>query len=144
MAGSIRGFEVDTRYFTGNFAPRISIQATRLTPEAMKRTKGMQKRADRMGTKADADEYEAVSVLKSDEWDTLVPMHSLTPGYAGESKSFFELTGASSQLTYTHIRLNLFPDGGVARFRTFGVAAPNLRQFKFDMKERQRDIKLSG
>lgn len=30
----------------------------------------------------------------------------------------------ASDGTYTHVRLNVFPDGGIARFRVFGTASP--------------------
>ena len=35
LPGSIRGFEVDTSFFTGNFAPRMSIQGATLTREQL-------------------------------------------------------------------------------------------------------------
>lgn len=31
--GTLRGVDLDTAFFTGNFAPRVSIQAAYLTPE---------------------------------------------------------------------------------------------------------------
>jgi allantoicase len=42
------------------------------------------------------------------------------------SQNVFEI---NNEKTYTHVRLNMFPDGGVARFRVYGEADVNWNQF---------------
>ena len=48
-------------------------------------------------------------------------MLELKPGYEDTRKSYFVV---DSRETWTHLRLNLYPDGGVARFRVYGHASP--------------------
>ena len=50
-------------------------------------------------------------------WDEIVPRSTLS----GDSQQVFPV---SSRRRYTHVRLNNFPDGGVARLRVHGVAVP--------------------
>jgi allantoicase len=64
LPGSIKGVEMDTRYFTGNYAPKISVQAAKLGPEEERKTKGLQKRVKRMGMRADEDELGQVNYSK--------------------------------------------------------------------------------
>jgi allantoicase len=46
-------------------------------------------------------------------WRTIVPVVRLQ----GDQRSFF---GADPSEAFTHVRLNIFPDGGVARLRVYG------------------------
>jgi allantoicase len=59
--------------------------------------------------------------LSALDWTTIVPRSPLT----GDSEKFFAVTSATR---YTHVRLTIYPDGGVARFRVHGapVADPRL------------------
>ncbi len=50
-------------------------------------------------------------------WRTLLPQTSLQP------HARFRWTSEIAPLTATHVRLNIFPDGGVARLRVFGRLA---------------------
>lgn len=70
-----------------------------------------------MGTECCSEALEQVKSIGSQNWDELIPMSSLTPGYVETSVSFFKVT---SDKVYTHIRLNIFPDGGIARLRVYG------------------------
>lgn len=55
-------------------------------------------------------------------------MSNLGPGYEESSRSFFsaKLSHNNRKQRFTHIRLNLYPDGGVARLRVYGIAVPEL------------------
>nr|XP_014350413.1 PREDICTED: probable allantoicase isoform X2 [Latimeria chalumnae] len=75
-------------------------------------------RGDRIGTAASEEELEAVKKLKSDSWTILVPMTELKPGYIDCSHNYFSV---NSQQRWTHIRLNVYPDGGIARLKVYGV-----------------------
>ena len=46
-------------------------------------------------------------------WKTILPQSSLQPG----SQNFFEITDND---VYTHLRLHIYPDGGVARLKVYG------------------------
>ena len=57
-------------------------------------------------------------VKPSRRWTTLVPETSLEP----DGRHEFEVSGGGGPAT--HVRLNIYPDGGVARLRLFGTMAP--------------------
>jgi allantoicase len=63
--------------------------------------------------------YPSPEELTAAEWDTLVPKAPLQ----GDAKHYFDV---SVERRYTHVRLTMHPDGGVARLRAFGepVADP--------------------
>ncbi|XP_025071995.1 probable allantoicase [Alligator sinensis] len=115
VPGTIHGFEVNTSFFAGNCAPRISVQAA-----CLKRVEipELWPRGDRIGTAASDEEFEAVKKMKSEEWNFLVPMTELKPGSLDTSQSYFS---AHSKQRWTHVRFNIYPDGGIARFKVFGI-----------------------
>ncbi|XP_043926417.1 probable allantoicase [Protopterus annectens] len=115
VPGIIHGFDIDTSYFTGNYAPRISVQAACLNQE---KVRNVLPRGERMGTAASDEEMEAIEKLMSDSWIELVPMSKLQPGYTDTCHNYFPVT---AQRRWTHIRLNLYPDGGIARMKVYGV-----------------------
>ena len=85
LAGEIRGVDIDTTYFTGNFPPAASLEACYSDREPG----------------ADAD------------WVTLIESTAL----AGNSHHYF---GIENKSTFNYLRLNIFPDGGIARLRVYG------------------------
>ncbi|MFB3076859.1 MAG: allantoicase, partial [Lysobacterales bacterium] len=85
LAGIIKGVDIDTTHFTGNYPPAASLDA-----------------CNRAG---DPDD--------NTDWVNLIPSVSLN----GDSHHYFEIDEAAS---FTHIRLNIYPDGGVARLRIYG------------------------
>merc|ERR1719342_1766367 len=118
LPGTIFGIQLDTSFFTGNFAPRASIQAARLEKDVE-----LERTAGERGTAATVEQLEAASNLQSEKWETLVEMTSLGAGYKDTCNSYFTVGGPSGLGPFTHVRLNIFPDGGVARCRVFGVAS---------------------
>ncbi|KON80786.1 allantoicase [Azoarcus sp. PA01] len=86
--GTIRGFDVDTSHFTGNYAPAVSIEAT----------------------VSDTDD---VAALKDAKWVEVLPSTSL-------SGNSHHLLRANSDKAFTHLRVNIYPDGGIARLRVYG------------------------
>jgi allantoicase len=54
----------------------------------------------------------------ANSWAVIVPPATL----AGDSHNF--LRAAPSEVVYSHVRLNLLPDGGVARLRVYGRPSP--------------------
>jgi allantoicase len=94
----VRGVIVDTSFFRGNFPEACSIDgcATPGTPDP--------------------------AMLADDTQTRWTPMLPRTP-LTGDSRNAF---GITHDEPVTHLRLNIFPDGGVARLRVFGdvVAHP--------------------
>lgn len=86
--GTIRGFDVDTSHFTGNYAPAVSIEAT----------------------VSDSDDTAA---LKDAKWVEILPSTSL-------SGNSHHLLRANADAAFTHLRVNIYPDGGIARLRVYG------------------------
>ncbi|HSY40948.1 MAG TPA: allantoicase [Polyangia bacterium] len=83
--------EVDTRHFKGNFPDRCSLQAIDAPA----------------GTRI-------TDLVGSDAWRELVPEAKLR----ADARHFFTVAAWSSSVT--HLRLNIYPDGGVARLRVWG------------------------
>lgn len=55
--------------------------------------------------------------MKSENWHELIQMTPLSAGYVNMSRNFFKV---NSDKIFTHIRLNIYPDGGIARLRIYG------------------------
>ncbi|CAL8395232.1 unnamed protein product [Arctogadus glacialis] len=113
VVGVVHGVDVDTSFFTGNHAPYMSVQGACLDAPPSLVLEG-----DRTGAAASDGQLEAVSKLRSETWRVLVPESGLNPGYADSCHNYFRVTCPDR---ITHLRLNMYPDGGVARFRVYGV-----------------------
>ncbi|MDA0348215.1 MAG: allantoicase [Verrucomicrobia bacterium] len=91
-AGSIERIELDTAHFKGNYPDRFSIQAT-----------------------CNYEWSESDLVAQSSEWPFLIPEQKLS------ADGIHEFIDAIAQHeAISHIRLNIFPDGGISRLRLFG------------------------
>lgn len=66
----------------------------------------------------ESEETDVERLIKSSEWQEVVPRTHLD----GHSEN---LIAAASEQLCTHVRLNIYPDGGVARLRVFGVVQPD-------------------
>jgi len=95
MRGRVRGLDVDTSFFTGNYPTHCSIDAIDSpatgVASALRRPDG----ADRL------------------PWTTILPKRELK----GDSHNFLAV---EDDRPWTHLRLNIYPDGGVARLRVYG------------------------
>ncbi|MGH3471440.1 MAG: allantoicase, partial [Nocardioidaceae bacterium] len=96
VPGVIRGVCIDTAWFTGNYPPHASVEATSV------------------------EGYPSPAELDASEWVTLVAKS----GVSGDTENFFEVR---DERNYTHARLTIYPDGGVARFRVHGGPLPDPR-----------------
>jgi len=56
-------------------------------------------------------------------WTPILDKSALNPG----SQNLFAI---SNDQTWTHVRLNIFPDGGVARLRVYGIVVPDWNKVK--------------
>jgi allantoicase len=96
--GVIRSIVVDTAFFTGNFPQACSADACSVTGYPS------------------AEELDAGPGPGG--WQEIVPRGLLT----GDARHFFTV---SSGRRFSHVRLNIFPDGGVARLRVHGEVVPD-------------------
>ncbi|KAJ3378472.1 hypothetical protein HDU84_007546, partial [Entophlyctis sp. JEL0112] len=71
-----------------------------------------------MGTCATVEEFEAAKSASSDHWEEILSMITLRPGYPNERHHFVKV---DSKKRWTHLRINYYPDGGVARLRAYGT-----------------------
>lgn len=94
IPGVVHGVIVDTANFKGNYPERCSLEACN-APSA---------------TLSDFVADQSI------QWRTILDENDLR----GDSQNAFDI---SDRDTVTHIRFNIFPDGGVARLRVHGVPA---------------------
>ena len=88
--GNIEKIIVDTCHFKGNYPDSCSVEACM--------------------------SYNDASVINNEvEWKTLLPSQKLS---ADNEHEFIKQMQNGS--TYSHVRLNIFPDGGISRLRLFG------------------------
>jgi allantoicase len=99
LAGIIRGVVVDTSYFTGNFPTHCSLEACDLGAAA-----------------PDKNEMKRLKAPTT-RWIELLPQTTLS----GDTSNQFSIGHAAR---FTHLRLKIYPDGGVARLRVYGEAVP--------------------
>ncbi|MDX1517925.1 MAG: hypothetical protein R3288_13855, partial [Woeseiaceae bacterium] len=88
--GTIERAEIDTAHFKGNYPDRVSLEAATFT-----------------------DPGEVSN--DSDRWQTLLPESKLQM----DQQHFFENELADIG-PVTHVRMSIYPDGGVSRLRLFG------------------------
>lgn len=69
---------------------------------------------------ASFETHPSLEELESAEWVTLVEKS----GIRGDADNYFEVEDPHR---YTHVRLSIYPDGGVARFRVHGEPVPDPR-----------------
>ncbi|KAG7391873.1 hypothetical protein PHYPSEUDO_003079 [Phytophthora pseudosyringae] len=124
LRGALDVVDVDTAFFTGNNAPRVSIQAADFSQgvdaDAALRILTTKATDDRsMGVCASPDELKLAEQLQSDKWTEIVPPTKLGPGYA-ETRHNLLRVPPSRRGPWTHLRVNMFPDGGIARLRVYG------------------------
>lgn len=90
VPGLVRGVVVDTAWFTGNYPPQISVEG------------------------AYVPGYPSVDdLVENTTWTTLVER----AGVNGDTTNPFKV---DSSQRWSHVRLSIYPDGGVARFRVHG------------------------
>ncbi len=99
LPGIIRGIVVDTSFFRGNYPEQCLLEACAIPLEP--------------GLKRELAALNAAST----KWHELLPQSQLK----GDSQTFVEIR---SEHRFTHVRLKIYPDGGVARLRVHGEVLP--------------------
>ncbi len=103
VPGLVRAVDVDTSHFLGNHGPFASVE----------------------GTNA-ADNATGEWLRDHANWSVIVPE---TPMKRGSSN----VCASVSTHSYTHVRLNMVPDGGIARLRVYGVPVPEATSGRIDL-----------
>lgn len=108
MPGRVFGFDIDTSFFTGNYPPHASIEAAYVEG-------------------GDPDE--------PTEWVEILSKTSLGPS----QHHYVEIDDQAKRAdVWTHLRLHIYPDGGVARLRVFGAA-----HFDWDRVDASAEVDLA-
>ncbi|KAL2082385.1 hypothetical protein ACEWY4_022203 [Coilia grayii] len=113
VPGVVYGVDIDTSFFTGNYSPSASLQAA-----CLENPPALSLEGDRTGMAASEEQLKLAAMLHSEKWEELVAVTELKPGYADTCHNYFPVT---SSKRVTHVRLNMYPDGGIARLRVYGV-----------------------
>ncbi len=92
VPGVIHGFDIDTNHFLGNHPPFASVEGAFLDYRPLEQD---------------------ISGGDKIKWTEILPKSPLNPG----SQHFFDV-GLNN--VWTHLKLHIYPDGGVARFRAYG------------------------
>ena len=95
LPGRIHAITVDTSHFLANYPEACSLEAC-----------------------AAPEDTDASALADSDVWTEILPRTRLE----GNTENRFEI-GATERLT--HLRLRIYPDGGVARLRVWGEVLPD-------------------
>ena len=85
--GIVKGVDINTSFFTGNFPPEASLEA--------------------------CVSYQDIPD-DTTSWHMLIDRRTLN----GDNHNF---VAVANDTAWTHLRLNIFPDGGVARLRVYGI-----------------------
>jgi allantoicase len=89
VPGVLKGVDIDTSFFTGNFPPQASIEVC-----------------------VSEDDVPAGG------WTEILGKVDLQ----GDTHHYLDIDDDSE---WTHVRLNIYPDGGIARLRLFGMVRPD-------------------
>uniref|UniRef100_A0A7R9ZNR0 Allantoicase domain-containing protein n=1 Tax=Craspedostauros australis TaxID=1486917 RepID=A0A7R9ZNR0_9STRA len=138
--GVIHTIEIDTAHFTGNHVPSISIEILDINTKPQQRMDLISKLPHAMerlvlhdgrgiqGTGMTPTEVEqAEHAVQQLQWQSLLPKTPLQPGFESTRMHRFQIPTANGQhrqwTSGTYIRVNYYPDGGVARLRIWGTSA---------------------
>lgn len=104
VPGQIKGIVVDTAWFTGNYPPQFAVYGT---------------------TCDDHLTGEQIAALPDSAWTCLVPVTDAR----GDHRHYAEIfpAGPAAETRFTHVRLDMIPDGGIARLRVHGQPVPDPR-----------------
>ena len=91
-SGKIYGVDIDTNHFLGNHPPHASIEACAIPGDA---------------------NIDFETNTANITWKEILPKSPLKAG----SQNFYEI---ESKEIFTHLRLHIYPDGGVARLKVYG------------------------
>ena len=100
LPGELVGVDVDTSYFVGNAPEEIALEG--LVWDGALRP-------------------HEVEHIPEDRWRPLIPKTKVERG----AHNLLPVPASENSARVTHVRLKIFPDGGVARFRAYGKVKPD-------------------
>lgn len=101
--GVVEAVEVDTAHFNGNEAPEAGLEGC-FIPEG-----------------SDAEAEKQVAEESWTKWDEILPKQPCGPS----QRQAWKVSGPGvDDKQWTHLRLKMFPDGGIARLRVYGKVMP--------------------
>ncbi len=100
VPGTVNGIVADTTHFKGNAPQEVALEGLVASHTAT-----------------------AAELAASEAWFELLPRSLVKPDFI----NVLPLRAVSMRVT--HVRLHIFPDGGVARLRVYGAAAPEASAF---------------
>jgi allantoicase len=103
IAGAIARVEIDTAHFQGNYPDSASVEAAAIAEDVH-------------GVSADS------AVRGMAAWKSVLADTKLQPDHC------HAFAGVAPGAAATHVRLNIFPDGGISRFRVFGAPSAEARR----------------
>lgn len=104
LPGVLRGVLADTSFFRGNYPEYFSLEACDLGKKPYKQ---------------EAKRLKA----ETTQWKEVLPQTPLK----GDSKNLFPILHNGR---FTHVRLKIYPDGGVARLRLYGEVVPDTKRMQ--------------
>lgn len=104
IEGAIHRLEIATTHFKGNYPESCSVESSVVHDV-------------RGGVSADSSTVRA-------HWSAALPRTPLQP----DAVHVFDQAAIAHGLSATHVRLNIFPDGGISRFRVLGAPTPGARR----------------
>lgn len=93
-SSTIAAVEVDTTYFSGNHAPAISVEACYCAP--------------------------GEPVTEDTKFEEVIAKNECGPS----QRHFFLRSAGPTQRGFSHVKLHMYPDGGISRFRVYGMPIP--------------------
>ena len=99
LPGIIRGVDIDTHHFVGNHPPHASLDAAAL-----------------------ANPSPGGDLPGDNQWTEVLGKSALEP----DARNLLAVT---HERHWSHVRLNIYPDGGVARLRVHGTMVPDSASF---------------
>ncbi len=124
MPGHIHGFDVDTHYFTGNYPPFCSIDAA-FCPNGDPDPKDDSQWTEILAKSALGPSahhfFENLKHLRQ-KCEAVLPIGNAEKEIGHFRDSEISGNALDRDKVWTHLRLHIYPDGGVARLRVYGTA----------------------
>ncbi|WP_197375303.1 allantoicase [Mycolicibacterium baixiangningiae] len=116
VPGVVRGAVVDTAWFTGNYPPEVSVEAAYV-----------------------AGHPSATDLAEHTHWTTIVERSPVN----GDTRNPFAV---DSGRRWSHVKLSIYPDGGVARLRVHGegLLDPQFAELPLDLAALENGGRITG
>ena len=122
--GSIEKIVIDTCHFKGNYPNAFSVQGVQLNAE---QTDDINRQTNSLTARLIEDAHQDALLAQRDqasdlEWQTIIDR---TPLFA-DREHVYKHEVENNDQCFTHIRLKMYPDGGISRLRLWGYPAEKI------------------